>query len=458
MIGVELASRYRIDRSLGEGGMGRVYEALDQQLGRHVAIKLIRDDLEDEVARERFLREARAAATLSHANACQLFEVGEHDGRPFLVMELLQGEPLSTRLERGPLPKDEAVTVLLALTDVLSAFHAAGLIHRDLKPSNVFLTEQGVKLLDFGLARRTQRADTLTTPALTVPGAVTGTVRYMAPEQITGDPVDNRTDIFALGVLLYEMLAGHAPFGAKTNVEWLNAVLTDDPAPLDDPELQGVDAVVMRALRRNPDDRYESIDAMAADLRQAAGIDAPRPLTAFADSAPSGAGKPKAVVLPFRLLQPDDQIAVLQHGLPDALTPLLSARPGWRLVSNLAAQKFAEVTDPVEIGRSLGVARLLSGSLLRVDHTVRVTVQWIDAADGAVRWSQTSEHAIDSVLTLQDDICQRIFDGLTASVDPASAGSGSTPPSAPGADHDAPTSLDATHPETVSSTAQLPSV
>jgi serine/threonine protein kinase len=255
MIGVELATRYRIERALGEGGMGLVYDALDKQLGRHVAVKLIREDLEDEVARERFLREARAAASLSHVNACQLFEVGEHDGRPFLVMELLQGEPLSRRLERGPMSKDEAVAVLLALTDVLSAFHGAGLIHRDLKPSNVFLTEQGVKLLDFGLARRTQRSDTLTTPALTVPGAVTGTVRYMAPEQITGDPVDNRTDIFALGVLFYEMLAGHAPFGAKTNVEWLNAVLTDEPASLDDPNLQGVGAVALRALRRNPDDR-----------------------------------------------------------------------------------------------------------------------------------------------------------------------------------------------------------
>jgi serine/threonine protein kinase len=424
MIGVELASRYRIERPLGEGGMGLVYEALDQQLDRRVAIKLIRDDLEDSVGRERFLREARSAAALSHPNACQLFEVGEHEGRPFLVMELLQGEPLSARLERGVLGKDEAVGVMLSLMDVLSAFHAAGLIHRDLKPSNVFLTDQGVKLLDFGLARRTQRADTLTTPALTVPGAVTGTLRYMSPEQITGDPVDNRTDIFALGVLLYEMLSGQPPFGAKTNVEWLNAVLTEEPAPLDDPDLHAIDAVIMRALRRSPDDRYESIDAMAADLREAGGL-APATASRVLSESTTAAPGPKAVVLPFRLLQPDDRIAVLQQGLPEALTPMLSARPGWRLVSNLAAQKFAETTDPVEIGEALGVKRILSGSLLRVDDTVRVTVQWIDAKDGGVRWSQTSEHAIDSVLALQDDICQRIFEGLIASVDPSSAGSGS---------------------------------
>ena len=143
---------------------------------------------------DRFLREARAAAVLSHPNACQLFEVGEHDGSPFLVMELLDGEPLSTRLERGPMSKEEAADVILPLMDALSEFHQAGLIHRDLKPANVFLTSQGVKLLDFGLARRTQRSDAMTAPALTVPGAITGTMRYMAPEQLTGDPVDARTD------------------------------------------------------------------------------------------------------------------------------------------------------------------------------------------------------------------------------------------------------------------------
>lgn len=417
LIGVELASRYRVERPLGEGGMGLVFEALDTRLGRRVAIKLIRDDLEDPAARERFLREARSAAALSHANACQLFEVGEHEARPFLVMELLEGHPLSERLEQGPLPKEEALGIALPLLGVLAAFHAKGLIHRDLKPSNVFLTDQGVKLLDFGLARRTQRADALTTPALTIPGAVTGTLRYMAPEQITGDPVDNRTDIFAMGVLLYEMLTGHAPFGATTNVEWLNAVLTEEPAPLSDPELRELDAIIMKALRRRPDDRYDSVDAFAADLRgtpDGPGASADRePAAPRAPSEPRAANQ-KAVVLPFRLLQPDDRIAVLQHGIPEALTPMLSAHPaGWRLVSNLAAQRFGDAADPLEVGEALGVARVLSGSLLRVDNTVRVTVQWIDTADGSVLWSQTTEHDIDDdVLALQDAVCRATVDAL----------------------------------------------
>jgi serine/threonine protein kinase len=196
--GTVLSSRYRLEHPLGEGGMGRLFAAVDQQLGRRVAIKLIREGVDEPSSRDRFLREARAAAVLSHPNACQLFEVGQHDGIQFLVMELLDGEPLSKRLESGPMSKEEAADVILPLMDALSAFHKAGLIHRDLKPANVFLTSQGVKLLDFGLARRTQRSDAVTAPALTAPGAITGTMRYMAPEQLTGDPIDARTDIFAV--------------------------------------------------------------------------------------------------------------------------------------------------------------------------------------------------------------------------------------------------------------------
>jgi eukaryotic-like serine/threonine-protein kinase len=411
MVGIELASRYRVERSLGEGGMGRVYEAVDRQLGRRVAIKLIREGVDDLAGRERFLREARSAAALSHPNACQLYEVSEHDGEPFLVMELLEGEPLSTRLARGRMSKEEAAAVVLPLMDVLSAFHEAGLIHRDLKPSNVFLTQQGVKLLDFGLARRTQRADALTAPALTVPGSVTGTLRYMAPEQITGDPVDARTDIFALGVMLFEMLTGSIPFGAQTNVEWLNAVLTEDPRPLGDPELRALDPVVVRALRRKPDDRYASVAEMGAALRAVLDSDRPAP-------EPERNGNAlRTIILPFRVLQSDPEIAVLQDGLPEALTALLSSRPGFRLVSNRVAQELVESTDLVAVGQKLRVDRLLSGSILRAGEEVRVTVQLIDAADGSVQWSQTSQHVLGTVLALQDDICRQILDRLPQASD-----------------------------------------
>jgi serine/threonine protein kinase len=404
MVGTELASRYRVERPLGEGGMGRVYEAVDLQLGRRVAVKVIRDDLDDPAARARFFREARAAAALSHPHACQLYEVSaEDDPQPFLVMELLEGEPLSVRLERGPMSMAETAAVVVPLMSALAALHRAGLVHRDLKPANVFITPRGVKLLDFGLARRTQRSDALTATALTVPGAVTGTMRHMAPEQITGDPVDARTDIFALGVLLFEMLTGRPPFEAETNAEWLHALLEEDAPSLGDLELRALDPIVARALQRRPADRYESVEQMSADLEGVVG-----PIDTAAAAVPDSPAGVRAAVLPFRLLQEDTQIAVLQDGIPEALTALLSARPGLKVVSNRVAQEFGESTDLVAVGRALKVDRLLTGAILRAGDEVRVTVQLVDSTDGGVLWSQTSQHVLDNVLTLQDGICSQI--------------------------------------------------
>ena len=199
----------------------------------------------------------------SHRNACQLYEVAEHEGRPFLVLEFLEGEALSARLKRGRMDREEALGVFFQVMDALIEFHAAGLIHRDIKPSNVFLTPHGAKLLDFGLARRTERDDAMTAPALTAPGAIAGTLRYMAPEQLTGDPIDARTDVFALGVMFFEMLTGRVPFGHGSNVDWLKAVLTEDPESLDDPDLRDLDPVVARALARRPDDRYSTVAEMS---------------------------------------------------------------------------------------------------------------------------------------------------------------------------------------------------
>jgi serine/threonine protein kinase len=424
-IGTVLSSRYRLEHALGEGGMGRLFAAVDQQLGRRVAIKLIRDQAPEHVdeatSHDRFLREARAAAVLSHPNACQLFEVGEHDGFPFLVMELLDGQPLSTRLERGPLSKEEATDVILPLMDALSAFHRAGLIHRDLKPANVFLTSQGVKLLDFGLARRTERSDAVTAPALTAPGAITGTMRYMAPEQLTGDPVDARTDIFAAGVMLFEMLTGRVPFGPGSNVEWLNAVLTEDPPSLGKPELRALDPVVERALQRRPDDRFATIDEMAEALRQALhGESRPPAARESKPAQPPKSDAIRAVILPFRLLQDDPEVAALKDGVPDMLTTMLTGKGHWEFLSNRVAQEFAEEHDLIGVGRALRVDRLLTGSILRAGDELQVTVQLVDAADGSVEWSQASRFTLETVLAAQEEICRKIVDELPLA--PESAG------------------------------------
>jgi serine/threonine protein kinase len=435
MVGTELASRYRIEKVLGEGGMGRVFEAVDSQLGRRVALKVIREELVDPVSRKRFFREARAAAALSHPNACQLYEIEEHEAQPFLVMELLEGEPLSARLERGPLSKEDAIELLLPLMDALGAMHGAGLVHRDLKPSNVFLTEQGVKLLDFGLARGTERSDNVTVSALTVPGAVTGTMRYMAPEQLTGDPVDARTDIFALGVMLFEMVTGRIPFGAESNVDWLQAVLRDDPPSVEDPALKVLDPIISRALQRRPADRYERIDEMASELRAALEKDTDTS-RAEVGVKHDGASGTSAVVLPFRVLPADPEIAILEQSLPEELTGRLSKQPDLRVLSNRVAQQFGDAPDLVAVGETLGVDRLVTGSILRAGNDVKVTVQLVDAGDGAVRWSQTSEHVMTSVLALQNEIGQHIIDGLLASLGGDGAPAAAEDPgyeSAPGA-------------------------
>jgi serine/threonine protein kinase len=409
--------------------MGRVFEAVDQQLGRRVAIKVIRDELTDPAARARFFREARAAAALSHPNACQLFEVSpEDDPQPFLVMELLEGEALSDRLARGPLSVREAADVLVPLMSAVGALHDAGLVHRDLKPANVFLTPQGVKLLDFGLARRTQRSDALTASMLTMPGTVTGTMRHMAPEQITGDPVDARTDVFALGVLLFEVVTGRLPFKADSNADWLHALLEEVPPTLDNPELRALEPIVVRALRRRPDDRYQRVEDMSAELQALVNHE---PIPASVETHDGL----RAVVLPFRLLREDEAIAVLQEGIPEALTTLLSARPELTLLSNRVALEFGDSSDLLAVGRALKVDRLLTGSLLRADTVVRVTVQLVDAADGAVRWSYTSQHELDNVLALQDAICNKIASEMPPADEPSPS---SSPSSSSSSDRAAP--------------------
>src|SRR5437763_8571634 len=278
---------YRIVRKLGEGGMGVVYAAEDERLNRAVAIKTIRE-AGDTIVRERFMREARAAASLSHPNVCQLFDIGDTDGTPFLVMELLDGESLAERLGRGAVPLAEAIRITLAILTALDALHGRGFVHRDLKPSNVFLTGYGVKLLDFGLARELHpptlsATDTTiqhgSTP-VTVAGMIVGTPRYMAPEQILGGPVDGRTDLFSAAVLLYEMVAGAAPFASDNSMQLFHALVYENaPNLAGSAAISAVNRVIHRAMAKKPEDRYQSADAMAQDLRETAMIsDAAAPI------------------------------------------------------------------------------------------------------------------------------------------------------------------------------------
>ena len=247
----ERIDHYRITRKIGQGGMGIVYAAHDERLDRQVAIKMILDAGADATARERFWREARAAASVSHPHVCQLYEIGETEGQLYIVMELLEGQSLDSRLESGPIDVPEALTTSLSILGALDALHERAIVHRDLKPSNVFLTKFGVKLLDFGLARPVINDQLATAQDLTLPGKVVGTPAYMAPEQLSGQPTDARVDLFAVGVMLYEMITGKSPFAGAGMIDTMHAILNDRPPVLTGSStVDAVDRIIQRALEK----------------------------------------------------------------------------------------------------------------------------------------------------------------------------------------------------------------
>jgi serine/threonine protein kinase/Tol biopolymer transport system component len=267
--------RYEIRSQLGAGGMGEVYLAEDTQLGRRVAIKLLPPEtISDEHARKRLVREARAAATLDHPNICSIYEVGEADGRSFICMQYVEGETLDTRIKRKPLELKESLNIASQVADALSEAHERGIIHRDIKPSNIIITARGqAKVMDFGLAKvdvgpTDSEAETQT--LLTTPGAILGTVPYMSPEQVRGELVDARSDIFSFGVVLYEMLSGRQPFASESAAATASAILTREPAPLVrfSPEVPAeLERIVRKALHKDREERYQTIKDLLIDLR-----------------------------------------------------------------------------------------------------------------------------------------------------------------------------------------------
>jgi serine/threonine protein kinase len=269
---------YEILSALGAGGMGEVYRAHDTRLNRTVAIKMLPEEIANEAElRARFEREARAVAALDHPNICALYDVGNADGTPFLVMQHLDGETLSDRLARGPLPLQQTLTIAIELADALDRAHRAGVVHRDLKPANVMLTRSGAKLLDFGLAKLREAAEPismssltrLAAPGTTSQGTILGTVHYMAPEQVEGKEVDARSDIFAFGAVLYEMITGKRPFAGGTPASVIGAILKDEPPPVS--RLQplappALDHIVGTCLAKDPDERWQSAGDIKHEL------------------------------------------------------------------------------------------------------------------------------------------------------------------------------------------------
>jgi eukaryotic-like serine/threonine-protein kinase len=399
----QLLRHYRLGRKLGEGGMGVVYEARDERLDRSVAIKRMR--FQDASLRERLLREARTAAAIAHPNICQVYELGEEGGELYIVMELLAGETLASRIGRGPMPLGEALQTALGVLGALEALHARDIVHRDLKPSNIFLTQHGVKLLDFGVAR--PQATTSFDPGLTLPGVVIGTPSYMAPETVDNEPAGPPADLFAVGAILFEMLTGKRAFNGNTVLEIQNAVVREHPPALvGGADVMAADRVIQRALAKRREDRYPDAAMMARDVREA--------LTLI-DTGPTPRVRTmtRLIVLPFRMLRADPELEFLTHGLPEAISASLAGLETVAVRSSAAAERYAgEQPDLKLIAAESGVDAIVLGSLLRAGEQVRVAIQLVEVPSGTLVTTRTAQVALSNIFELQDELTRQIVDAL----------------------------------------------
>ena len=406
---------YRILCKVGEGGMGVVYKAEDSRLGRVVALKVIREFDGDDSRRRRFWKEARAAAQVAHPNACRIYDIAEEQDRLVLVMEFIEGESLARRVERGSLPAQEAGQIALALLSALDAFHKIGIVHRDLKPSNIVLSNGGTKLLDFGIAKHlplNSLEETMATLGdATAPGIFLGTPRYASPEQFRGRSVDARSDLFSLGVILYEMLTGKTPFAGGTFGEMAHAVLQGSPPALSgSPAIAAMGRIVHRALSREPQDRYASAGAMAADLRATLQMDG---IVERARAHPLR----RIIVLPFRMLRPSEDIQFLAYSLPEAITVSLAGLENLVVRSSIAASRYsADAPDLQKIAKEAEVDVVLTGALLSVGERLRITTQLIEVPSGTLLWSHSSQATNRELLELHDDLVGRVVESLLPSL------------------------------------------
>jgi TolB-like protein len=456
-LGARLGS-YRILSRLGAGGMGEVYRAHDEKLGRDVALKVLPPELaDDRERRAALLREARAAASLNHPNLCTIHDVGEADSRAYIAMEVVEGEPLSRRLAQGSLSVDEILRLGRQLAEAVAHAHDRGIVHRDLKSANVMVTPEGrVKVLDFGLAKQlsAQAVADVTTQSyqsLSMPGTILGTLPYMAPEQLRAQPADARTDVWALGVVLYEMAAGQHPFEGQTSFELSSAILHEPPRPLPPRLPAALQAMINRCLEKEPARRYQRASEVRAALDTLADTNAhsqPAPVSALrrrrlisAASLAVALGLAAAAlwlnlpairqrlaggqgdqirsiaVLPLENLSGDPNEEYFVAGMHEALITDLARIRLDKVIAKPSADAFKGTKKPLrDIGRELGVEGLVTGSVMRVNNRVQVTAQLVDAESGAVVWANRYDRSAGDILSLQNELVGAIAREVRATI------------------------------------------
>jgi serine/threonine protein kinase len=423
---------YRLVEQIGEGGMGEVWRAVDEKLQRDVAVKILPQALASEAETlARFEREAKVVASLNHPTIVTLHSIETENGIPFLVLELVDGETLATRIGRGRLALGDLIDLAIALADALGTAHGRGVTHRDLKPANIMINAAGrAKILDFGLAKLRRGDDALPAGSGstrdTLDGLILGTVPYMSPQQLQGEEVDHRTDIFSLGVVLYEAATGQRPFQGETPVELMSTILRDDPVTCDvlEPSLpRQLGLILARCLAKETDERFQSALALKGELlelRKAVelqGVIVERTLevksAVEAEAALSRAAKSSIAVLPFTDMSPEKDQEYLCDGLAEDIINSLSKVPELSVVARTSAFSFkGREVDIRELGGKLDVETVLEGSVQKSGQRLRITAQLIKVADGYRLWSQRYDREMDDVFAIQDEISLALVEKL----------------------------------------------